>query len=192
MAQALWQLAALGATLAVALLGGALAGFIVSRASPAGQCLGEEDLFEDAAFWCGAGASPRRLACCGTPPPVSMLPAALAGLLTGCAAQLLRQGKPCSGHVAGSGRPCAPITILTTLTRTARHGRLSSRASRSTARAGTRWSTRRRREGWTMWRMRDPAALDDVAHACPSAAQPAWWRAWRPALGLVLCAGSCR
>lgn len=53
-AQALWQLAALGATLAIALVGGTVAGAIVAKVSPTGHHLGEEDLFEDALFWCGA------------------------------------------------------------------------------------------------------------------------------------------
>ena len=50
--QALLQLAALGATLAVALVGGTMAGFIVARINPAGHSLDEDDLFEDAVFWC--------------------------------------------------------------------------------------------------------------------------------------------
>ena len=52
--QALWQLAALGAMLAVALVGGTMAGFIVAKANPAGHSLGEDDLFEDGIFWYAA------------------------------------------------------------------------------------------------------------------------------------------
>nr|AXF41562.1 RHP1 protein [Chlorella sp. ArM0029B] len=45
------QLAGLGCTLAAAAVGGACAGWAVSRASPAGQSLAAEDMFEDAHFW---------------------------------------------------------------------------------------------------------------------------------------------
>ena len=45
------QLAALGCTLAAAAAGGALAGFLVSKADPAKQSLEEGDLYEDAVFW---------------------------------------------------------------------------------------------------------------------------------------------
>ena len=49
--QALWQLAALGTTLVLAVVGGALAGLIVAKVNPAGHEMREEDLFEDAVFW---------------------------------------------------------------------------------------------------------------------------------------------
>ena len=58
--QALWQLAALGATLAVALVGGTVAGVIVAKINPAGHSLGEDGLFEDAVFWCAALRRPAR------------------------------------------------------------------------------------------------------------------------------------
>ena len=62
-AQALWQLAAVGATLSIALVGGTVAGLIVAKAIPAGQLLGEEELFEDAVFWYGAHTPVNQVIC---------------------------------------------------------------------------------------------------------------------------------
>jgi hypothetical protein len=49
--QALYQLAALGSTLAVAIVGGLLAGFLVAKIDFHKQDLSNEHLFEDAVFW---------------------------------------------------------------------------------------------------------------------------------------------
>lgn len=49
--QALFQLAALGSTLGIAILGGLIAGFIVGKTDLAKQDLSDEHLFDDAVFW---------------------------------------------------------------------------------------------------------------------------------------------
>jgi ammonium transporter Rh len=52
-AQALYQLAALGSTLAIAIVGGLLMGLLVAKldTAVAGQELSSEHLFEDCVFW---------------------------------------------------------------------------------------------------------------------------------------------
>lgn len=49
--QALYQLAALGSTLGIAIVGGLVVGFLVAKVDFASQELSAEHLFEDAVFW---------------------------------------------------------------------------------------------------------------------------------------------
>ena len=46
-----WQLVAIAAVLVVAIVTGALAGFVVQQVDPMRQSLGEHGFFEDALFW---------------------------------------------------------------------------------------------------------------------------------------------
>ena len=49
--QAAYQLAGLAANVAIALLGGALAGLLARYINPGRQTLGTDDLFEDTLIW---------------------------------------------------------------------------------------------------------------------------------------------
>ena len=49
--QAAYQIAGLAANVAIALLGGTLAGLLAKYINPARQTLGTDDLFEDTLIW---------------------------------------------------------------------------------------------------------------------------------------------